>query len=283
MAHDMPGGLLASISSLSFDDSVGSGSTNADLALDDMASPSEMIPTLLKYFHNFTSLKHKWTRVFTEVEACCGLLIQDIKKLQLQTHSLQSSIGPSPEHDAPLAASLWQNMSHMNSLLLSQASTLDNHTSQFHSLTLQHTLLSTMVTSLENDTTDSVLNTKAKVSTLNQYLYLLDGRLLRLLPLLQQRHRGGYGSHGGTQTAFSGNPNPILPTMTTELRDHRTRLENVKQKLAAGCGAPPYSHSMTTRGKCIQDIGTSSTNEATPSQSGRKRSTNCTQGLPNLR
>jgi hypothetical protein len=58
MAHDMPGGLLASIPSLSFDDSVDSGSTDADLALDDMASPSEMIPTLLKYCHKFTSLKH---------------------------------------------------------------------------------------------------------------------------------------------------------------------------------------------------------------------------------
>jgi hypothetical protein len=56
-----------------------------------------------------------------------------------------------------------------------------------------------MVTSLGNDTTDSVLNTEAKVPTLNQDLHLPEGRLLRLLPLLQQIHRGGYGSHGGTR------------------------------------------------------------------------------------
>jgi len=186
-AHDAPRGLLAMILALSFDDSTASSVYELDDA--NISSPSDLIPMLSTFRKNFSSLKGKWARAFTEVEACCGLMVQDIKKLQFLSKSLQSSVGDQPSvPGATSASSLWQCVSGLQELLARQSSSLQPHEINLASLSSNQEHLSLLVSSLEPSLDSSHLCSKG--ATVQQDLQALEQRVLRLLPILQQLSRG---------------------------------------------------------------------------------------------
>ncbi len=77
------GGILASIPQLSFDDSVDlMDNHQRDIPLDD----EHLRQQLNRFRQQFSSLKHKWLRAFTEVETGYGLLVNDLQLLQCSVH-----------------------------------------------------------------------------------------------------------------------------------------------------------------------------------------------------
>lgn len=63
---------------LSFNESLASSEDEGEVH--HPTSPTTLLPMISRFRSHFSSLKGKWARAFTKVEACCGLLEQDIKK-----------------------------------------------------------------------------------------------------------------------------------------------------------------------------------------------------------
>jgi len=73
VAQESPGGMFSMILLLSFDDII---SSSVEETID---HPSAlMAPLLAKFHHQFLVIKTKWNPDFTKVEACCGLIINNI-------------------------------------------------------------------------------------------------------------------------------------------------------------------------------------------------------------
>jgi hypothetical protein len=93
------GGLMTTIPMLtSFDDSVTSeDGDEPELSL------SVVMAFIRKFRLHFSSLKNKWHRAFTEVEAGYGLLVQDLQRLHLVAQAHSHSLGQPADFvgDAP--------------------------------------------------------------------------------------------------------------------------------------------------------------------------------------
>jgi len=81
-------GIFALVPALSFD-SDGDESDYGDAAL----SPEEITSLLREYKKRFTSLKHKWTQTFLEVEASHTLVIKDLLLLHKAARMLKTVVG----------------------------------------------------------------------------------------------------------------------------------------------------------------------------------------------
>jgi hypothetical protein len=116
IVHDGPGDLLSIVPALSFNESLASSEDEGEVH--HPTSPTTLLPMISRFRSQFSSLKGKWARAFTKVEACCGLLEQDIiKKLHLVSTSLHASIGDPGLFGCSPPGSLWEGLGGLHNLI----------------------------------------------------------------------------------------------------------------------------------------------------------------------
>jgi hypothetical protein len=188
VAQATSGGLLALVPALSFDSSVGSHSDD-DHIVDDILS-SNVGQYILQFRHNFSSLKSKWNRAFTEVEAGYGILVHDIQSIQQVTQSLRSFIGDPLPINGINASSVWAGVASLHETISLLGTSIQEQTSHIASLGSKQEVLSHLLSSLELSQDESSTSVMTKVHTLESDLRALEQRFLKLLPILSQLRRG---------------------------------------------------------------------------------------------
>jgi len=193
------GGLLNVIPMLtSFDDSVNSGEGDElELSLEDMSA------FIRKFRSHFSSLKHKWHRAFTEVESGYGLLVQDLQRLHsvTQTHSLAMGqpsdfVGSAPDSLLQGLSVIQDSVTTMTAAVQAQATSIDVLVGDQNHIT--HSMLA-----LETQAEDISASTITQIASLTSDLRALEGRFLRLAPILRQLQRGSTPSPGSTPVESS--------------------------------------------------------------------------------
>lgn len=184
-AHEQSSGILALVPSLSFDDSVDSSPTvdwsvNAD---------AKLITASLQKFHNhFASLKLKWKRAFTEVEASYGMVVQNIQHLHSFNTELRHDLG-FPVVDFP-APSAWQGLTMITDQLQTMSSIVDNQACHLADLHDMNSRLQQAAADVGTNVADQHALLEAQVAAVSSDLGALETRVLKLVPLLQQLQRG---------------------------------------------------------------------------------------------
>lgn len=176
------GGMLSMIPMLSlFDESMSSdGDENLDMDLADISA------FIYKFCSHFTSLKSKWSRAFTEVKSGYSLLVQDLKRLHSMAQTQTLQIGQPVKLAGKVPESLWQGLllvqesvSSMSVAVQAQAMSIDTMAGDQNHIT--HSMLA-----LELRAEDISSSITAQINSLTGDLRALEGRVLRLVPLLTQ-------------------------------------------------------------------------------------------------
>jgi len=217
LAQWRSGGLMNLIPVLSFDDSITSSSSPEfipeDLDLTDLAA------YVGRFRLNFHSLKQKWAKAFTEVEAGYGLLVQDFRKLSTNLLECSQAIGDKEQGIEVTAPTLWTGLHRLRNSLESLAGSLDGHDKQIATITQQHTCLSHNVTLLKTTTDQLSSEVPERITTIERDLRGLEQRLLKLLPILAQlKHKN-----------MTPTPTFLPPNLTQRIADCETQIHTLHE------------------------------------------------------
>jgi hypothetical protein len=177
------GGLLSVVPMLSFDESTASG--------EDMASEmdlAEVTTFIYKFRSQFASLKTKWARAFTEVEAGYGLVVEDLQKLQKICQGQSAIVGSPLTLDGETPPTLWDGLHAVHETVTGVASAVQVQAQSIDALSANQTHLTHSVLALESQADEST-GLADVVSRLTMDLRALENRVLRLVPLLNQLRR----------------------------------------------------------------------------------------------
>lgn len=198
LAQVTQGSLLASVPTLSFDDSVDAIADDFN-ELDEL-SLSHVVHFIKKFRNHFSSLKQKWNKAFLEIDSSYGLLVHDLRELQTTTSLVVQDIG-SPPADSILPAPIWSSLSLLNNNVTSLSTTVNDHTSDVNQLLHTCSTVQQSVLELEHTSIETTHELSSHITTLTNNIRALEQRFLRLVPFLQSLHRGG--SYGNMNTSPS--------------------------------------------------------------------------------
>jgi hypothetical protein len=215
------GGLLNSIPMLSsFDDSVTSdGDVDPELTL------AEVTSFIRKFRSHFSSLKGKWHRAFTEVEAGYGLLVQDLQRLHSVAQAHSTSMGQPEEFSGSAPESLWQGLSAVHESVTSVAATVQAQGNSIDTLAVDQSQFTHSMLALESQTEAISSSACTQIAALTLDLRALEGRFLRLVPILSQMKRGA------PQTASSATVDPSHVTLTAKVANCEQSLLTLKNRI----------------------------------------------------
>jgi CDP-diacylglycerol pyrophosphatase len=155
--------LLAPMPMLSFDDSI--GSTDDLDATEGSMSLNEMTSNLQQFKRQFSTLKTKWSRAFTEVEAGYSLVFQDLERLQylaaqqvrlLGSPSVLDGCGSTPPP-------VWEGLSSAHIMLTEVNFTIDAHAASLNEISTTQDCLVLNVSSLKTSGEDAMEDMNQKV------------------------------------------------------------------------------------------------------------------------
>jgi len=180
------GGILSLIPMLtSFDDSVDSEEGNShDLDL------ADDVNYIQKFKARFSSLKSKRARAFIEVESGYSLVAQDLQKLHAASQSQSQTVGQPVELVGEVPESLWHGLSVVHDSVSAVASSVKAQSSSIEALADDQNHLTHSVLALESQAEDISLSVASQVAALTTDLRALEGRVLRLVPLLTHLKKG---------------------------------------------------------------------------------------------
>lgn len=216
LAHLQSGGLMPLIPVLSFEDSVDSSTTDfipEDLEMSDLAA------YIGKFRLNFHSLKQKWAKAFTEVEAGYGLLVQDLQKLYQTSLDCSQAIGDKNQSGLPPAPDLWKGLGILHESLSSVSSSLMGHAQQLGTVSQQQTCLAQSVSHLEVTTDQLNVAIPERLTIMDRDMRALEQRLLKLLPFLAQLKNRSV-------------PQPVAPNLSQRLADCESQLHTLHELLS---------------------------------------------------
>jgi hypothetical protein len=178
------GGLLAVIPMLSFDESIAPGEE-----ITPEMNLADVITFIYKFHSQFSSLKTKWARAFTEVEAGYGLVVQDLQRLQSIFQEQSAIVGSPVALDGKTPPTVWDGLHVIHETVSSVASAVQAQANSIDALAVDQTNLTHSVLALESQA-DASTSLSDEVSRLTVDLRALENRVLRLVPLLNQLRRG---------------------------------------------------------------------------------------------
>jgi hypothetical protein len=169
------GGLSTGIPMLSFDEStLSEDEVNVDMDLSDVMS------YIHKFRSHFASLKAKWARAFTEVEAGYGGIVQDLQKQRTIFQVQSQEIGNPVQLDGSTPASVWDGLQVVHNSISSIASAVQAQSTSIEAIAEDQTHLTQSVMVLEAQAEDSSSGVESKLASVTVDLRALENRVLRL-------------------------------------------------------------------------------------------------------
>jgi hypothetical protein len=178
------------------------------------------IPQVVAHVNDrFRHIKSKWSTAFGEIEAGYLVVIKDIQQLQAHLMSIKNSLGSSG--DAVSSTSIWEQMSILSTQVASSTreihSFMVNTAENLEKVTTQCGDFQASMQFLENETLLNLSTTTDRLATVEKQVAGCEGRLIRLLPVLQNLAK----------------PVPTAASVDSLLRDEVQELQQRMDQLTA--------------------------------------------------
>jgi hypothetical protein len=118
-------GIFKSYPSLSFDTDSDDEGGATSVTLEGLAK------AVSEFHRRFSSLRSKWTHVFTEIESSHVSVVRDLKHLYSTTKSLKSTVGASPVTGGTCRLSLWDSVQQLSDSVTQKFRTLESSQETF--------------------------------------------------------------------------------------------------------------------------------------------------------
>jgi hypothetical protein len=182
MAYETYGGFLGTIPVLLFDESISSSGFHDHDEMD-----AEVLMSYVRQFrHQFATLKVKWARAFTELDASFGLVTQDLQRLQQASSTLVTSVGHLGNVQGMIGATVWEGLAKVHETIKSVSSSVATHRNVLDTIGVQHADVSQNLMHLESVTEDNHATLTLAINSVAENVKALESRFLKLLPVLTQ-------------------------------------------------------------------------------------------------
>ncbi len=158
--------------------------------------------TLQKFKNRFMSLKTKWAKAFSKIEANHVLVVKDLDNLQHSTNRISSMLGVPASAISSAFSPIWEQLQHLTEKYSEQLSSLKTavETSLLSSQTLsqKHEDLLLDITAMEEDGLTTKETFVQRFTSIETTLKSFDTRFTRLLSILNSLRSSAPPTHSNS-------------------------------------------------------------------------------------